>query len=322
MDSAFAGLVNDIYDAPPSGDHWDGVLESISDFIGGEIASLLIFQPRLQSANILSPRSDQRFIQTFFSNWAERDPTFGHSVSAPVGYVQTLTGEQRDAMRDSAFLNDFWRPGGQGIERLRTNIMADRDSIIGFCLHRDAQRDEIDEDMRERYLALLPHVTRSVSMQYRLQQLEFQTHSGQSPEKEGLLAVDRHGRILFADYRADTILARNRWAVSPAGKLRGHTRGSGTRMARAIRSCWSAQSGLQPRGGMFQMTGPAGRALRVDVGAPPGQVPRFVADFSASGLVAALILIEDLAESRLPQTSGLGEMFGLTPAEKPWRSKA
>jgi DNA-binding CsgD family transcriptional regulator len=152
-------------------------------------------------------------------------------------------------------------------------------------------------------------------MQYRLQQLEFQTHSGQSPEKEGLLAVDRHGRILFADYRDDTILARNRWAVSPAGKLRGHTRGSGTRMARAIRSCWSAQSGLQPRGGMFQMTGPAGRALRVDVGAPPGQVPRFVADFSASGQVAALVLIEDLAESRLPQATGLGESFGLTPAE-------
>ena len=313
MGRGVADLINDIYETPPSGQAWNALLEEIADFVGGEIASLLIVQPRLQSANIVSPRSDPRFIETYFKSWMHRDPTFRYTVSAPVGRVQELTENQREAMHASAFFHDFWKANGQGEERLRTNIVADTDTMIGFSVHREAQHDTISAAMRERYLTLLPHIRRSIAMQHELQQLQMRAHA--TSAGEGLIALDARARMISCDAQAEEVAARNGWAIAPGGVLRGRSRQSGQQVMAAIRSCWKRQGACDTRGEALTLTGPGDAMLRLRIGPPPGEVPRFVADFSDSGQIVAIALIEDVRHQRETLARNIGERFDLTPAE-------
>ena len=313
--STFTNLVNQIYDAPLCEEGWTGLLDRMADFSGTDVASLLIVQPRFNAANVLSPRSDPEFLRSYFSDWMMHDPTFAYTTSRPVGFVQTLTQQQREALRKSAFAHDFWFSGGQGIERLRTNVVANPDQIIGFCFHQNANRDEITDELRERYLLLLSHVMRSMDMQDRLQRLELRIASGQDAICEGLLALDFQGRIIVADERAEKIISRNRWLVSRHGVLNGYKRADTDRLARAIRACWSANEGLQPRGGEFKLSGPLGGSVNIRIGAPPGQMPRFAADFAEGSRVAALAVIEDSREQEAAAIETLRNRFNLTPSE-------
>ena len=208
METAVLDLIGRIYDSAASRADWSVTLERFADLAGAEAANMLIVSPKTGQATVISPRSDPRFIRDFFETWAPMDPTYHATVTAPVGKMISLADTGRDSFLRSAFYNDYWKTSGHGAERMRTNLIANPDLQIGIGLSPYARQDEISPEMHRIYHAILPHMIRSVEMQWRLHRLELERAMARASDDAGVLVVNSDSRVLVADGLAEAILSR------------------------------------------------------------------------------------------------------------------
>lgn len=315
LDTEVLDLIERIYAAGASRGHWNDLLEAIPDLAGCEAANMLVGRPKAGTMTVLSPRTDEAFIDAFFTDWWRHDPTYGRTLTAPVGEVVTLADTGRDRFLESGFYQEFWKTSGHGAERIRANLIMNRDIQIGFGLMPAAQADEITAHMRKVHAALLPHLIRAVEIEWHVSQLELENAAALTGRGAAVLVVNSAGRILLADATAETILGRGTPLTMRHGVLRARETRDNDTLHRLIRSCQAGIGGHALRGGTAEIGFGDGTSLTCRVMPLPADRGGFGLDIDDNARPAAVVVLEDAAARRAGDATRLQAHFLLTPKE-------
>ena len=315
MESSVLEVIGRVYDSASSRQEWNTTLELFADLAGGEAANMLIVSPKTGRATVLSPRSDPGFIKDFFESWAPKDPTYRTTVSAPVGKVISLADSGRDAFLKSEFYNDYWVKSGHGAERMRTNLIANPGLQVGIGLSPYARRDEISGQMHKIYHAILPHMIRSVEMQWRMHRLELERSMARATNDAGVLVVNSDSRVLIADGLAEEILSRGSPLFLENGNLSARQPSDTEALRRMVASCLPRASGYHLRGGSARISYPDSDELDIAIMPLPTEQSSFAFDVEDNAQPAALIVLEDIAARGTKMLHEMQQRYGLTHTE-------
>lgn len=315
VETEILNVVERIYAAGTARSHWTDLLEEIPDLAGGEAANMLVVRPKTGTMTALSPRTEQGFIDAFFTDWWQHDPTYAHTLLAPVGQVVSLADTGRETFLRSPFHNEFWTTSGHGAELLRANLIMNRDIQVGFGLMPSARHDEITAHMRSLFMAILPHMIRSVEIQWRIQRLEMERSTAISGLGAGVLVVNSDARILRADAAAEAILARGSPLSARHGILTAREHRDSEDLHRLIRSCRPRTTGYSLRGGSAEIRYPDSAPLKLAVLPVPADHVGFALDIDANTRPAALVVLDDLAARAADRVERLRQAYGLTEKE-------
>lgn len=315
METEVLDVIERIYAAGADRTRWTDLLRDIPDLAGCEAANMLIVRPQTKTMTVLSPRTDDAFIGAFFSDWWRHDPTYARTLTAPVGQVVTLADTGREPFLESGFYHEFWKTSGHGAERLRTNLIINRDMQIGFGLMPAARADEITSPMRRLYAAFLPHMIRAADVQWRINRLELAQAAALSGYRAGVLVANSDGRILLADAGAEAVLARTKHLTTAHGILGAREARDDDVLHRLIRSCLPRTAGHGVRGGVVEIRDGANTALTCRVLPMPGEAGGFGLDVDGNTRPAAIIVLEDAAALRDDRLIRLQAQYGLTERE-------
>ncbi len=315
MESNLLNVIGKVYDVASSNQDWNPVLEDIADICGGEAAQMLMVSPKAQTATVVSPRTDPSFIKAFFADWADEDPTYSATIRASVGEVVTLENSGRETFLKSAFYNVFWKGSGLGAERMRSNLIMNDSIQVGIGLSPFARRDEISEHMHKTFLALLPHMIRSVELQWRMHRLELERAMVAPSGTAGVLIVNSDGRVLVADTRAEEILSAQSPLLVEKGVLHATENRDTVNLHRMILSCAPRGAGYQLRGGSVRIGYPGGSRLDIAIMPVPAEASGFPLDVDSNRKPVATILLKDIESGRRRTVEKLQTRYGLTQAE-------
>lgn len=316
MQTDVLDVIERIYAAGSERARWNDLLEAIPDLAGGEAANMLVARPKTGTMTVLSPRTDETFIDAFFAQWWHHDPTYARTLTAPVGQVVTLADTGRDRFLKSRFHNEFWTTSGHGAERLRANLIMNSDIQIGFGLMPGARDDAITSEMHRLYLAILPHLVRAVDLQWRIHRLEMEHAVAMSSGPgDGVVVVNGDGRILLADAMAEAILANGTPLAVRGGVLDAREARDTDNLHRLIKTCLPCSNIRALRGGAVEIPYADGAALTLTVLPLPTGPGGFGLDIDDNADPAAIIVLDDAAARRAGQAGRLRAQFGLTAKE-------
>lgn len=211
----------------------------------------------------------------------------------------------REAFRDGAFYNEFFRRFGDDTGVSLGAIIQTQDGHVGLGLHRALTDAEYDDEARAALGAAIPHLRRLAETRARLTltaerlgDIETLLHGQAAP----ILLTGAGGRILFANEAAVGLLARADGLASRQGTLRA-----------------SGADGARLEAALAAAAGAAGRSEAVLVGRPSGRAPLRLVVAPHRGLNArpgrAMVMIDDPSTQDPGLVERLRGLFGLSPAE-------
>ncbi|QDP25558.1 helix-turn-helix transcriptional regulator [Bradyrhizobium cosmicum] len=158
----FSSLIGEIYDAAADPALRSGVLEQVSNFVGGCAATILSRDAAKLSIEIHQHfGTESRFRQLYRDRYVEQDPLLDRHLDLDAEQTIGVT----DVMPHAEFLaTSFYREWvePQGAIDLATVAIEKSDArttILQVLRHRS--RGTVDEPMRERMRLLAPHIQRS-----------------------------------------------------------------------------------------------------------------------------------------------------------------
>jgi DNA-binding CsgD family transcriptional regulator len=158
----FSSLVGEIYDAALDPTLRSGVLEQISDFVGGCAATILSRDAARLTIEIHQHfGTESRFRQLYRDRYVEQDPLLDRHRALAAG--QTI-GVADIMPHEEFWATSFYREWLQPQEMIDLATVAletsdARNTILQVLRHRS--RGPVDEPMRERMRLLAPHIQRS-----------------------------------------------------------------------------------------------------------------------------------------------------------------
>ena len=208
----FGKLLGQIYDAALGQEDWSTPLSMLADYCRAANAALVMSDESLDFASVVTPRADPSVVNAFNTYWWRHDPSANAAYNMPLGRIVTLNDIGREEFLGSAFYNDFWRYSGLGAERASVNLARGPGAFACCVLQASALRDELDFESAARFVAIAPHLIRSVDLQRRLRRIAMEAAISDvlAQEKEGtaIMLVDRTGRLLSANSAAEDALRR------------------------------------------------------------------------------------------------------------------
>jgi DNA-binding CsgD family transcriptional regulator len=217
--------------------------------------------------------------------------------------------------RESEIFVDFSKPMRLGFYWAVGSVFSVNQDLKGAIgIHRPRGSRPFDAQDRHHLDMLLPHLSRAMLMQRRLEGL---TRGKQiiidALEKlsVGVMAVDARATLLYANPTAERLLCSGGVLACSLGRLAAFDPATHNRLLQMIHDAGMAGlGGPGEGGGVISLAHPEGRRLSVLICAlrPYGLFPA-LAD------PAALLIFGDPDASASTSTQALMDLFGLTPAE-------
>jgi DNA-binding CsgD family transcriptional regulator len=312
----FSSLVEALYDAALNPKDWPGLAQQFARAFGTESCAIFQFNLAQGSADMLgiTENFDAQAVSDYEAYYHRKDLlAIGMSKLGPDR--ATLSAE---IVEEAEFLNSeifdgyakrigiFWTVGSL--------MVLDKQFIGAIGVHRPHGAWAFDADDKRHLAMLLPHLSRAMLLQRRLQGLTRDNRivlDALEKLSVGMIAVDAEATLLFANSMAERVLRAGSGLTCRHGCLGTTDLTREGDLRRLIRQAGLAARGRpSAAGGVLVLPRPAGRPLSVMVCPLPSHA------LSLGPSVPAALLIFADPDAR-PSTSiqALIELYGLTPAE-------
>ncbi len=312
-------LIDRIYAAGETGEGWSDCLGAICDVLEATAASLHYHDLTTASVNVVETCGDPAAMAVWQAHFYSVDPWVARMPPRAVAVGRLVLGGSvlSDAdMRRTEYYADFGRRFG--LSRSLFGVTGyHRDTVrSGISINRSDSQAEFDDDALAFVSILMPHLGRALDMSARWaavghrQQTVFDALEALP---YGVMLVDGHAGICFANARASALLTRRDGIFTDKGQLRCADVTT-TRRLRQVCAEVAATRSDAPRH--------AGATLRVPRGQSPEPLQVLIAPVHSHGAfsiprhdVVAIVYLSDPSDVVVPDEALIRASYGLTAAE-------
>lgn len=220
----FSELIGDIYDASLDPGLWPDVFVNACNFIGASAAALASHDMVHRGTTVFY---NWGFTPGFEKIYAERyckiNPFFPTTIFFDLEAVHTPVPEcvPRDEFCRSRFAREWVAPQGF-IDLLVSNLEKSRISCAGFWVFRRFNEGFADDEMRQRFALVLPHVRRALAIGQVIDLKKIEAAAladSLDTLPAGMFLVDAFGRIVHTNLCGHAMVSEGNVLSARGGKL-------------------------------------------------------------------------------------------------------
>jgi DNA-binding CsgD family transcriptional regulator len=304
-------LIDRIYKAAFDPSLWPQIMAQLCEQVGGGPTMLIRKSFVTGQGNGLYNRIDPTAFTDYYGRFARANPLAKAVADLPVGsFLLDWQVMEKDELLRSEYYNDFLnRHDIHGVLGLKLWQQGEEATILNIARPRRAGEFQLaDAALLAPYL---DHLRRAVDFADRLPYAS-QGAAALDPLAEnwadGLLLLDRDGRILYANRMAQALLARRDAIMLSQGQVTALDRSAAGRLTGLI-----AKAALPPglaTGGSVALPRATGRPLGARV--MPAPLPVWPIQ---AGRTRVVVSLTDLDAPRRPDARLLAETFNLSRAQ-------
>lgn len=310
----FDRLVGLIYEIPLAPERLPAVLEHLTRWLDGDTCHLVGWRTASREPLLsVSVGLDDGVGPGYAAYYAGIDPRRQLALDRHTPGQLLVCHQYFDArfVSKSEFYQDYLLPVGVHY-LLATTLLADASHLVQIAFQRYVGHGHFSTREMQWSERLIPHLQRAIALLTRgaaLQQCADLASAGLEASPLAVIAIDRCGRPVFCNRRAEALLRDGAVLGLCNGVLQAARSDQRTALAAAIR----ASAGGGKSGNLVLGTRPgSARPMRYSV--TTVRVPQPERDALPSA-ASVLCLIAPLGARRLPTAGQLVQLFGLSPAE-------
>lgn len=312
----FSSLVEALYDAALNPTDWRRLAPMFARAFGAESSAIFHLNLAQGSAALLgiTGNFDAKAMSEYEAYYHQKDLWAIAMSKSPTGRAMLGT----EIVGEAEFLNsEVYNGFAKRIEMFWSvaSVMALEKQFMGAIgIHRPHSARPFQADDKHHLDMLLPHLSRAMMLQRRLQGLTRDHRlilDAVEKLSVGMIAVDAQATVLFANPTAERLLRAGVGLTCRQGCLGATDPTKEEELRRLIRQAGLASLGKPSEaGGVLALPRPEGRPLSLLV----CPLRPHALSFGAS-VPAALLIFSDPDASSFTSTQALIELYGLTPAE-------
>jgi DNA-binding CsgD family transcriptional regulator len=314
----FSSLIETLYDAALDPTDWPRAAHMFARSFDTE--SCAIFQLNLAqgSTGILGVTGnfDAKAISDYEAYYHQKDLVAIRMAQSGSGQAMLSTEVVAEAeFKNSEIFVDYSRPMRLGFYWAVGSVIAVEQQVMGAIgIHRPREACAFEAEDKRRLALLLPHLSRAILLQRRLQGLTQDKRIVLDTLEKlsvGMIAVDAQATVLFANPMAERLLRAGLGLTCRRGRLGTTDATTESELCRLIQQARLASIGRPSQaGGVLALPRAEGRPLSLLV------CPlRPHALTLGPSVPAALLIFGDPDASPSTSMQALIELYGLTPAE-------
>jgi DNA-binding CsgD family transcriptional regulator len=222
-EQGFAQLVGEIYDTALEPGRWTDALARIAAFSGGQAGALHSKDTSNPSIEVHYQYGlDPDYVQIYFQRYAYLDPLASVLPLFDIDKVVSITDlVPYDEYCQGKFFREWVRPQGW-VDAASSALRKSTASREVLSIFRNQESGLVDESMRRRVAAIVPHVRRATLISNIIDRKEIETASladALDGLSAGVIFVDTIGRIVHANISANIILGEDDFLRAAGGRL-------------------------------------------------------------------------------------------------------
>lgn len=315
-----ATLVNSINDAMLEPERWSSALRCIADAIGAHGANFWVHDDQLGIIDCtsidLDPACVSPYVEHYYANDDWLPPFLSHFAAGDFVTGPDLVHEP--VFLSGEFYNDFLKP--QDIRHvcglMIENVPHSTTYMSAFRTHGQANFDRADQELLAR---LVPHLQRTVKIRKRIAGLEraVNTLLGTLDDlASGIVLIDDHGAILFANTVGQRILAERDGITRRGNELVVSHCVASRVLNQAIGSAIASSRGACLKGDeVFTIPRPSRKRPYTGTVLPVGPKAAHTCRIDPARIPAALVFIDESGGDDSSRAKRARAIYGLTTTE-------
>jgi len=311
-----SSVIAEIYDAAVEPALWPQALASICAYVGGSSAVLFWHDAATQYSQALHLfNDDPQYTKLYFEKYVQMNPVFPAATFMEVGLVHSANDiVPQEELEQTRFYKEWIEPQGI-VDLVAVNLEKGVTRSAFLNVRTDESYGRMDETMRQRMSALVPHLQRAVAIGrlFERERSENQAlHVTLDHIDAGVFLVDAKGAITFANEPAKAALHETALIQIVDNVLRPAEPATDTVLHDAFAAAAKGDASIGVRGVAVPL-GAAGQD-RWFAHVLPLTDGRRQAAGEASGAVAA-VFIRKIAPNAPPALESIAKLYRLTATE-------
>ncbi len=306
--------IESIYDAGLDEACWPEALENLAELIGSAGATIAFQDSTGKFPVCHYTRSAPAAQQAYADYYRQIDPILAFASRAPCTVITDRTVLPKADLRRTVLYNEFARPNNME-SVMQAFVLSASDCAGIVAAARPPSAAEFDDDHVRILELLLPHLARAMRLHLRLKAAD--VHKNTTIEALnrltlGIMLLDRHRRILFANTAAEAVLAQaDGLGTSPSG-LHAATAPQSAALQQLVDRAANRGS-VSGRGGILRIDRPSMKSplllhvLPAGAGAGSSWIPE--------PRPVAIVFVSDPEQAGRQCAPYLNTLYSLTPAE-------
>ncbi len=222
-----------------------------------------------------------------------------------------------DEFEKTEYYNDFWRPYGDHFHTCGALVSVDEGTMANFAVPRSRGRGFYTASDVALMDLLAPHVSTALQLRQRLTHARQQTRIAEmllDQIQDAMILVDESGKVLYANRRGDSELAKGTRLASVQGRLRAGRLVNSSRWQQTLSTATGAATGniIGVCGSLLSREPDTSAAVSITCHPVPPDRAAFALKFPSARV---LVLLRDAGRRTNGIASVLLALYGLTRTE-------
>ena len=312
-------LIASAYEMVASGDHWDDLISSFANMVGGASGVIYLRSRHCSGVGILGSAGANfgATLPTYLAYYERRSPLLAFYRNRPEGRVSALGQIAFSrAYRETEYFLDWVRPQGYG-DMIGGHLVQRPDLYSWLCIRRPDQHGPYTAAEVRSAKRIAPHLGRAIRLRARIEAqrgVDRGIRAALENMASGILIVDRCGKVLSANKAAESLLRTNEGLLYSRGNIVCERQQENATLQDAIRAAAQPISLGRSPAAEFPVSRRNGRRpLTVHI-VPLSSVPAW-SGFAPSSGVAVVFLVDPEFESQRG-IEAVAVAYGLTASER------